>query len=300
MGHCCSAQADTVDEADTDPNTTKAKEENGNDNDNIKNVDDNKTEDTKKFKQPGVCDLQRTLNLNEDLKLLQQKYPQYKPLISRTWINILPQDMSQPQNEQNTMTIMQFNMLADGLTGAYTITETDKTFLNVDKACLELTYRGLRLVEELVRYSPDIICLEECDTLDFFMEYLGPLGYLSEFQEKTNSPVQDVIQEIAEERNGERLNMRNDGVAIIYKKDKFEIIGTIERIDMKQNKEKVFALAVPFRCTQSPSKAEFLMVCTHLKSTKQKEGEELRERQIKLLFSELIKNEKTSTDNIGC
>jgi len=61
---------------------------------------------------------------------------------------------------------------------------------------------------------------------------------------------------------------------------------------MKDNKEKVVAVAVPLRFTQSKNKAEFLVVCTHLKSKKAKEGEEARERQVKLLFKELIKNEK--------
>jgi len=227
------------------------------------------------------------------LKELQRIYQQqYQPLLRREFEIIQQSNISQARRNQNTMKIMQFNMLADGLTGAYTLKETDKTFLGVDKSCLTLTYRGLHVVEEMVRFKPDIICVEECDIFDFLMEYLEPMGYFGEFQEKLDSPIKEVINEIAEERNGEKPKMPNDGVAIIYKQDKFELIGDVQKIDMKQNKEKVFALAVPLRCKQSASNAEFLMVCTHLKSTKAREGEELRERQIRLLFSELIKNEQ--------
>jgi len=254
---------------------------------------DNANTISQKFKQPGVCNLTRTNNLKEDLKELQQIYQQqYQPLLQREFEIIQRSNISQVTRNQNTMTIMQFNMLADGLTGAYTLKETDKTFLKVDKSCLELTYRGLRLVEEMTRFNPDIICVEECDIFDFLMEYLEPMGYVGAFQEKSESPIKEVKKEIAQERNGENPKMPNDGVAIIYKQGKFELIGDVQKIDMKQNKEKVFALAVPLVCKQSTSHIEFLMVCTHLKSTKEQEGEELRERQIRLLFSELIKNER--------
>eukprot|EP00483_Globobulimina_turgida_P007545 UN07559 len=164
---------------------------------------------------------------------------------------------------------MQFNMLADGLSTSYQWTSTEKTFLNVDPACLQWTYRGLRLVEEILRFSPDIIALEECDQLPFLMKYLSTAGYTSYFQEKSKSPVKYVRADICAERKLESsaVHMPNDGVALIFKSDKFAVMdeSEIQYIDMVENKEKVFALAVPLKCTVMDK--ELLFVGTHLKST---------------------------------
>jgi len=215
MGQCGS---DVEDEAvqnqlSNNQNANKDKTQmNGNNHNDDAKIDQNQ------FRQPGVCNLNLTYNLLTDLKELKKQYPEFQDLFPRKFINVAKRDITDAENNKNTFTIMQFNMLADGLSGAYTIKETEKTFTGVDKACLEFTYRILRIVEELTRFDPDIITLEECDTLKFIMNYLTPMDYSCEYQEKSSSPVQEVIDEIAEERKGDRLNMPNDGVAVIYKK----------------------------------------------------------------------------------
>ena len=80
-----------------------------------------------------------------------------------------------------------------------------------------------------------------------------------------------------------------DGVALIYKTDKFDKCGDVQQI-ASNNKEKIFGLAVPLKIKNIDQDALFIV--THLKSTKSQEGEELRERQINLLLKELVKNEK--------
>ena len=55
----------------------------------------------------------------------------------------------------------------------------EKIFLNVDKECLQWTYRGIKLREEILRFEPDIIGIEECDQLQHIMKYLKPKGYES-------------------------------------------------------------------------------------------------------------------------
>ena len=186
-------------------------------------------------------------------------------------------------------------MLADGLSTAYRWVQTDKTFLKVDPECLQWTYRGLRLIEEILRFDPDIIAIEECDQLPFIMQYLKPKGYDSKYQEKTKSPIRHVIKAICEERKIDEgsFKMPNDGIALIYKIDKFQLINEedVQYIDMKKNKEKVIGLSVPLKI-KTMNDREVLFVVTHLKSTKSQEGEELRERQINLLLNELVKNDK--------
>ena len=188
---------------------------------------------------------------------------------------------------------MNHSMLADGLCGAYRWTKNEKTFLSVDPLCLQWTYRGVRLVEEIIACSADIIALEECDQISFLMKYLEPRGYGSIFQEKTASPIRHVLKDIANERqiDPDSIKMNNDGVAIIYKKEKFELVdeGKVQRVDMKKNEEKVMGLAVPLKIRAINE--SILCVVTHLKSTKSEKGEQLRERQINLLLKELIKNE---------
>ena len=179
-------------------------------------------------------------------------------------------------------------MLADGLCTAYTPKQTEKTFLKVDKEALQWTYRGIKLVEEILRFKPDVIAIEECDQLPFLMKYLGPKGYDSFFQIKDKSPIGNIADELSKERNQE-IKMELDGVALIYKTDKFEKCGDPQHIG-SDNKEKVFGLGVPLKIKNIDQ--DVLFIVTHLKSTKSQEGEELRERQINLLLKELIKNDK--------
>eukprot|EP01083_Nonionella_stella_P284967 970052_1 len=174
---------------------------------------------------PGQCLINQTFDLEKDLNALKDKYKnKYKELLKRNIIDKSNNDCK--VSEENSIKVMQFNMLADGLSTAYRWVATEKTFLNVDPECLQWTYRGIRLVEEIIRFSPDIIGIEECDQLEFLMKYLEPIGYKSFYQMKTSSPIKHIIKEICDERKMEldAFNMNNDGVAIIYKTNKFELL----------------------------------------------------------------------------
>lgn len=79
---------------------------------------------------PGQCSIKQTFILSKDLDTLKTEYyPKYKQLIPRS-LNIINQDL---YNRKDGFSVMQFNMLADGLSGAYSAIQTDKTFLGVDK-----------------------------------------------------------------------------------------------------------------------------------------------------------------------
>jgi len=107
---------------------------------------------------------------------LRGHYPQYQPLLYRKW-------------KSRNLKIMQFNMCADGLIGIYTKEPNDKTFLGVDKKNLEWTYRGLKIIEAILQYDCDVICLQECDAMEFFGRYLDKYGYSWIFQPKNDSPI---------------------------------------------------------------------------------------------------------------
>ena len=142
-------------------------------------------------------------------------------------------------------------MLADGLSTAYRWTKTEKSFIGVDTECLQWTYRGLRIVEELSRFDPDLIAIEECDQMPFLSEYLGPRGYAHYFQPKTKSPVRHVAAAMITERGLEpdALSMPPDGVAIFFKTQRFALSDTVkvQHIAMDQNEHKLTALAVPLQ-----------------------------------------------------
>jgi len=127
----------------------------------------------------------------------------------------------------------------------------------------------------------------------FFEPYLKQKGYAVQFQPKTISPVSIVEKELREERKDDNIKLNLDGLAIFYKKDKLTINENgIIHIDMSKNKEKINALAVPFKFKLNNNKIiDLLVITTHPKSTKDEEGEKLRVRQMKLLLSDIIKEE---------
>jgi len=233
-------------------------------------------------------------DLEKDLKLLQKKFSgKYEPLLERNKIQVKCDAIDDSYDvAANSIKVLQFNMLADGLSTAYISGITEKTFLGVEKTALQWPYRGVRLVEEILRFEPDVIALEECDKLEFIMKYLTPKGYMSQFSEKKGSPIKHAAAEIAEDHGiaKDSVKLPNDGVALIYKTDKFELCGEAQIVDPKQNEKKILGLGVPLRIKNIDQ--EVFFVVTHLKSTKSQEGEELRRDQITILLNDLLKNER--------
>ncbi len=99
----------------------------------------------------------------KDIERLETQYPtDFSQLYERDMIIV------EPKKEKETLRILQFNVLADGLSGVWEKGEavSKKQFIKVDPRCLEWKYRGYRIVEEILRYEADIITLEECDRFD--------------------------------------------------------------------------------------------------------------------------------------
>jgi len=110
---------------------------------------------------------------------------------------------------------------------------------------------------------------------------------------KPESPVRYLAETLTKLYN-KKIELANDGVALFFKKDKFEIAGDVQKVYSKEL-TKAFALAVPLR-PKFIKNVEFLMIVTHLKSAKTQEGEATREKQAIALFEKLIKNEKKITN----
>ena len=113
--------------------------------------------------------------------------------------------------ERASFRLLQFNILADGLSG-----------LRPDHGCFARTSlvdilwenRAHKLLHEITQYDPDCLCLQECDHYhDFFFPALSKLGYEGVFSPKPRSACLDVAP-------------NPDGLAIFTKKSVMKIITT--------------------------------------------------------------------------
>ena len=115
--------------------------------------------------------------------------------------------------------------------------DDDKAFVGVDKRCLEWRYRGLRIVEEIVRMSPDLICLQECDRVEFLDKYLSKLGYKYVFQAKGDTAAwHEVMPAINEARKKARES--------IHKKQSQKKL-KLEKVDTKEDAKEPDDIGIP-------------------------------------------------------
>ena len=68
------------------------------------------------------------------------------------------------------VTFLQFNMLADGLSGSRLSLEENpkKGFIKAPQMCLQWEYRRWRILEHLIQTKSSFICLQECDQFTVF------------------------------------------------------------------------------------------------------------------------------------
>ena len=93
---------------------------------------------------------------------------------------------------------MSFNMLAQ----SYTHSQFSSHVIHEN--ALEWKNRSPLIIKEIVQYSPDVLCLQECDSWqDFISPEMDRHGYEGVFKQKTDG--------------------KKDGVAILWKKDRFKL-----------------------------------------------------------------------------
>ncbi|RYG59881.1 hypothetical protein EON64_19780 [archaeon] len=168
--------------------------------------------------------------------------------------------------------VLQFNILADGLSG---LRDDLGAFSRADNSFLTWSYRKTRLLHEIVQYNPDIITLQECDHFyDFFSPELQNYGYAGFFAPKPASACKEVSD-------------HDDGCALFYKTEKFQVIDCVtlpytvpgegEGVWKKQNQVALLVSLLSATKSQGQGEGPALLVgTTHLKASKTEEGEQLR------------------------
>ena len=132
-------------------------------------------------------------------------------------------------------------------------TKNDK-FVCCPAEALVWETRRWRLLHEILRYEPDIICLQEVDHFNLLERALGSVGYSGRFVPKPDSPCIYLP-----ENNGP------DGCAIFYKNSKFDLVSESKRVLevwRVQSNQVVLCLNLKHRDTEK----ELFVATTHLKA----------------------------------
>jgi mRNA deadenylase 3'-5' endonuclease subunit Ccr4 len=108
------------------------------------------------------------------------------PSIRRPFISI-PNKIGCDVRTSTVFRVMQFNLLADGLSGL----RPDRgmfSYVNRDPHILWWPIRRTKLLAEIDTYSPDILTVQEMDHFsDFFQPELAKRGYTGYFAPKPTS-----------------------------------------------------------------------------------------------------------------
>ena len=209
----------------------------------------------------------KTNDIEQELKRLQTEYSKdYKPLIEREIVQIVDADSKDNNNatdEDNkiSFSMMTFNTLADGLSGAHT--PLDNPFFHADIRCLEYKYRGFRLIEEIIRFKPDVIACQEIDRIEFFKHYLSPFGYKYIHTTKPMSACCRIGKTVAKD-------LPPDGSAVFWNSKVFALIKSYKfskRDDRNAPKEiRNLACAVAHLRHKQNKDKEIMVAATHLKA----------------------------------
>lgn len=154
------------------------------------------------------------------------------------------------KNAGPVIRVMQWNILAQALCHG------SDNFVLCPKEALHWENRNLRVIEELLQYSPQVLCLQEVDKFEFVKENLGKVGYEGIFFPKPDSPCLDF-----EHHTGP------DGCAIFYATDKIKLISQ-KCIVLKDNGYETNQVCVicTFGIIGNDHTPNFTVAVTHLKA----------------------------------
>ncbi|XP_050301160.1 nocturnin isoform X2 [Anthonomus grandis grandis] len=149
-----------------------------------------------------------------------------------------------PQN----LRVLQWNILSQALG------KSNDNFVKCPYEALDWNHRRYLIVEEIVEYCPDIICLQEVDHFNFLKHVLGTQGYMGMFFPKPDSPCFYI-----HDNNGP------DGCAIFYRSDKFDLLKADTRIlEMWTIQSNQVALLMTLKLKETGE--EICVATTHLKA----------------------------------
>ncbi|XP_071769706.2 nocturnin isoform X1 [Centroberyx gerrardi] len=145
--------------------------------------------------------------------------------------------------------VMQWNILAQALG------EGKDGFIRCPLDALNWQERKYLILEEILTYRPDILCLQEVDHYyDTFQPIMASLGYHSTFLAKPWSPCLDV-----ERNNGP------DGCALFYRRSRFSLLATAHlRLSAMMLPTNQVAIVQTLRCRTTGR--QLCVAVTHLKA----------------------------------
>ncbi|XP_071975512.1 nocturnin isoform X1 [Engystomops pustulosus] len=149
----------------------------------------------------------------------------------------------------HTFRVMQWNILAQALG------EGKDNFIKCPMEALKWEERKYLILEEILLYRPDVLCLQEVDHyFDTFQPILSRLGYQCTFLAKPWSPCLDV-----EHNNGP------DGCAFFFLQDRFQLVSSAKiRLSARTLKTNQVAIAEVLQCKETGRLVCFAV--THLKA----------------------------------
>lgn len=115
---------------------------------------------------------------------------------------------SNGDTEKPSLRVMQWNILAQGFVPL-------DEFVHCPSALLDVESRCSQIAAEIHRFTPDVVCLQEADVHEQVLRHLNKDHdmYELQFRPKDNSPCLGIPN-----------NMGPDGVAIIFRSDRFLLV----------------------------------------------------------------------------
>ena len=187
---------------------------------------------------------------NNAIKTLGTLHPTYKEtynILSRRFEGGIP-----PKGVGQVFRVMQWNVLAQGLTGS----GPRKNFCKTPPRYLEWETRRYLLLLEVLSYMPDVLILQEVDRYEWLEPKLREFGYKGKFKERPFSPCVDMPDDDS---------AKPDGCAIFYHSDRFDIKDVVHRQLVNQMEHGTSCVALGLKLQFLEDNAEIFVVGSHLK-----------------------------------
>ncbi|XP_050442517.1 nocturnin-like [Adelges cooleyi] len=165
------------------------------------------------------------------------------------------------QNSEDTVRVLQWNVLSQTLTNGDFSSCPTEALLWVNRRC--------QILDEILAFKSDVMCFQEVDHFDFFSRALATQSYSGVFLPKIFSPC--IFK---------KLNNGPDGCAIFYNHQKYQLLGKHELVyfhSAENSSSRHVALLVVLKNKSSLNK--LCVATTHLKAEKSDKMAFLRNQQ---------------------
>jgi len=169
--------------------------------------------------------------------------------LQRAWQRCSPQHTHTEDKEAGEVVrVMTWNLLAQAIgTGI-------DNFVLSDPAALDWEARRWRILEECLRYSPDLLCLQEVDCYPLLRAALGSAGYRGAWRAKPDSACNYVPG-----------NTGPDGCALLYRRQTWDLVQADSRV-LHSWGVPTNQVAVALCLRHRSSGREICVATTHLKA----------------------------------